>query len=123
MYKNDYLRMYEFDHYFDILLTNLEETGLFCKRIVAFFKRNGDIFISEYMDLSQKIISNKYSQARLENACKLALSRLSNPTYKNIRLILESGQDKTDHENKTASANEDITYAFTRGAEYYGGKK
>lgn len=42
MYKNDYLRMYVFDHYFDILLTNLEETGLFYKRIVAFFKRNGD---------------------------------------------------------------------------------
>lgn len=68
-------------------------------------------------------LSDKYSQARLENACKLALSRLSNPTYKNIRLILESGQDKTEHESKPAADNEDTTYAFTRGAEYYGGKK
>lgn len=39
-------------------------------------------------------LSDTYSQARLENACQLALERLTNLTYKNIRLILVSGQDK-----------------------------
>lgn len=67
-------------------------------------------------------LSDKFTQARLEKACKLALSRLSNPTYKNIRLILESGQDEVNHEI-TEDIKEDITYAFTRGEEYYGGKK
>ena len=67
-------------------------------------------------------LSDKYSQVRLENACQLALERLTNPTYKNIRLILESGQDEVKHdENNTQE--EDTTYAFTRGKEYYGGTK
>ncbi len=68
-------------------------------------------------------LSDKYSQARLENACKLALSRLSNPTYKNIKLILESGQDEAKQEPENTINKEDTTYAFTRGTEYYGGKK
>ena len=68
-------------------------------------------------------LSDKYSQARLENACKLALSRLSNPTYKNIKLILESGQDEVKREPEHMTNKEDTTYAFTRGTEYYGGKK
>ena len=67
-------------------------------------------------------LSDKYSQARLENACQLSLSRLTNPTYKNIRLILESGQDEIKHDENNTQ-DEDITYAFTRGEEYYGGKK
>lgn len=66
-------------------------------------------------------LSDKYSQARLENACKLALSRLSNPTYKNIKLILESGQDDVKQEHESTTNKEDTTYAFTSGTEYYGG--
>ena len=68
-------------------------------------------------------LSDKYSQARLENACKLALSRLSNPTYKNIKLILESGQDDVKLEPESTTNKEDATYVFTRETEYYGDKK
>ena len=68
-------------------------------------------------------LSDKYSRVRLENACKLALSRLSNPTYKNIKLILESGQDEVNHKFQSITKKEDTTYAFTRGTEYYRGKK
>lgn len=53
----------------------------------------------------------------------MALSRLSNPTYKNIKLILESGQDEVKRETERMTNKEDNTYAFTRGTEYYGGKK
>lgn len=67
-------------------------------------------------------LSDKYSQARLENACQLALERLTNPTYRNIRLILESGQDESKHE-ENSNQNEDTTYAFMRGAKYYGGNE
>ena len=38
MYKNDHLRMYTFDYWFDILLANLGGSGLFCKRIINLFK-------------------------------------------------------------------------------------
>ena len=68
-------------------------------------------------------LADKYSRVRLENACKLALSRLSNPTYKNIKLILESGQDEVNHKFQSITKKEDTTYAFTRGTEYYRGKK
>lgn len=72
---------------------------------------------------SSQYVKRNNMEARLENACKLALSRLSNPTYKNIKLILESGQDEVKREPERMTNKEDTTYAFTRGAEYYGGKK
>ena len=39
-------------------------------------------------------LADKYSAERLENACREALVHLVNPRYKNIRLILETGQDR-----------------------------
>lgn len=38
----------------------------------------------------------------------MALSRLSNPTYKNIKLILESGQDKAKQEPENNSKTDPI---------------
>lgn len=64
-------------------------------------------------------LADKYSEARLEKACKLALEHLSNPSYKNIKMILESGQDNKVEVNEV---NEN-TGAFVRGKEYYGSKK
>lgn len=69
--------------------------------------------------LSLLKLSDKYSAARLENACKLALSNISKPSYKNIRLILQSGQDLKEQE-KDQELKEDYKYAFVRGKEYYG---
>lgn len=46
--------------------------------------------------LSLLKLADKYTPERLEHTCKAALERISNPHYKNIRLILESGNDKTD---------------------------
>lgn len=44
--------------------------------------------------LSLLKLADKYSAERLENACSLALIRIPSPRYKNIRLILEAGQEK-----------------------------
>ena len=66
-------------------------------------------------------LADKYSVARLESGCVRALSFTPQPSYKSIRNILVTGQDKLDiapAEQKTVS-NE---YGFTRGAEYYGRK-
>lgn len=63
-------------------------------------------------------LSDKYTAARVEKACKLALEHLSNPSYKNIKMILESGQD-----NKQEVIEKDNNAgAFIRGKEYYGSK-
>lgn len=72
--------------------------------------------------LSLLKLADKYTTDRLENACRIALTRIPSPRYKNIRLILESGQDAA---NKTYSAPTEKPsankYAYVRGASYYGG--
>jgi hypothetical protein len=66
-------------------------------------------------------LSDKYTATRLENACKLALSHIPNPTYKNIRLILEAGQDEI--ENPLKIQDEPDEHALVRGSAYYGGRR
>lgn len=63
---------------------------------------------------------DKYGETRLENACKLALEHLSRPGYKNIKAILDSGQDIKEKEEKCFDENK---YAFVRGGDYYGNKR
>ena len=41
-------------------------------------------------------LSDKYGKTRLENACQLALDHISQPGYKNIKIILKSNQDVKD---------------------------
>lgn len=47
----------------------------------------------------------------------------SQPRYKNIRLILEAGQDKKEKSNAKSSppSSESVQHTFVRGAVYYGG--
>lgn len=66
-------------------------------------------------------LADKYSPERLENACKKGLTFTPRPSLKNIQAILSSGQDKEQpeiEERQTPSK-----YGFTRGAEYYAGRK
>ncbi|WP_289704639.1 hypothetical protein [Bacteroides acidifaciens] len=72
--------------------------------------------------LSLLKLSDKYTPERLERACKAALERIPSPRYKNIRLILESGNDKAaDPSNQSSETIHDESYALVRGASYYGG--
>lgn len=64
-------------------------------------------------------LADKYTPQRLEKACELALTKITNPRYKNIRLILSAEQDKQSFE-KTAIPD-DEQFAIVRGASYYGG--
>jgi len=65
-------------------------------------------------------LADKYTPERLENACRKALTFTPRPSLKNIQAILSSGQDKTE---ETKEINSSSQYGFTRGADYYGGKK
>ena len=67
-------------------------------------------------------LADKYTPDRLENACKRALGFTPRPSYKNIQVILSSGQDKQDLAVSSASSNVE-QYGFTRGDSYYGGVK
>lgn len=65
-------------------------------------------------------LADKYSVTRLETACCKALSYTPNPSYRSIKTILTTGQDKLTNQ-ETHSVNENsATYGFTRGADYYG---
>ena len=67
-------------------------------------------------------LADKYSTERLEHACRAALERIPSPRYKNIRLILESGNDRAaDPSNQSSETIHDESYALVRGASYYGG--
>lgn len=63
-------------------------------------------------------LADKYSSERLENACNLAIEYISNPTYRNIRMILESGQDLKNSIEKEEK-EENLSYACLRGKKYY----
>ncbi len=67
-------------------------------------------------------LADKYSNERLENACKKALSFTPRPSLKNIQAILSSGQDQYTEsiEEERPSSSQ---YGFTRGAEYYEGRQ
>ncbi len=69
-------------------------------------------------------LADKYSVERLEAACHKALSYTAHPSYKSVKNILVTGQDKTitQAEVPTAPQSESNAYGYTRGAEYYGGK-
>ena len=72
--------------------------------------------------LSLLKLADKYTPERLEYACKAALERIPSPRYKNIRLILESGNDKTAAPSaRSPKTIHDESYALVRGASYYGG--
>ena len=64
-------------------------------------------------------LADKYSNQRLEAACRKALTYTSRPNLKSIQTILKSNQDiLTPPENDASSASE---HGFARGADYYGG--
>lgn len=65
-------------------------------------------------------LADRYGSARLESACELAVRHISQPGYKNIRMILESNQDMKEKKDKDNDHTD--AHAFVRGADYYGGK-
>lgn len=72
--------------------------------------------------LSVLRLGKTYSEARLETACELALTKVRTPRYHHLKSILASNQDQLYLENKNASINPQLsTGGYVRGAEYYGG--
>ena len=64
-------------------------------------------------------LADKYSVARVEAACKKALSYTPHPSFKNVKTILSTGQDKVASE-QTPMNNASAEHGFIHGADYYG---
>jgi transposase len=67
-------------------------------------------------------LADKYSIPRLEAACQKALFYTSTPSYKIVKTILSTGQDKIAPEPEPGIPDDVQSYGFTRGADYYGRK-
>lgn len=67
-------------------------------------------------------LADKYSVGRLENACKRALSFTPQPSFKSVKNILVTGQDKLVPD-MTASKDDGNAHGYIRGAAYYGRNK
>jgi len=70
-------------------------------------------------------LSDRFSPARLENACTLALSFSPRPSYKAVSSILKAEKDldaAKESPDKRTQDDEAEKHGFIRGAEYYGKK-
>jgi transposase len=67
-------------------------------------------------------LADTYSVARLEAACKKALSYSATPSFRSIRTILKTGSDGLKPETAALTSENNASFAFTRGASYYGGE-
>lgn len=72
--------------------------------------------------LSLLRLSKKYSEKRLESACKLALLQIRSPRYHHLKAILAANQDilAEQLQNKPKNTN---TQGYIRGSAYYSGGK
>jgi len=68
-------------------------------------------------------LSRRYSSARLDKACQIALDgRVRSPRYAHLQPILETGQDKTSTRRMPRfEATEPEVGGYVRGADYYAG--
>ena len=66
-------------------------------------------------------LSRTYSDARLETACELALSRgIRSPRYRHLKAILSANQDIVYKEQKEAmTIPQDTSMGYLRGSDYY----
>lgn len=65
-------------------------------------------------------LADKYSITRVESACKKALFYTPMPSYKSVKTILSTGQDKVAAEMEPVASDQAESHGFTRGASYYG---
>jgi hypothetical protein len=65
-------------------------------------------------------LADKYSITRLEAACRKALFYTPMPSYKSVKTILSTGQDKVTAEAELVATDPVESHGFTRGASYYG---
>jgi len=68
-------------------------------------------------------LADKHSVSRVEAACQKALFYTPNPSYKIVKTILASGQDKVVDNPEPVRTEQTAEHSFTRGVEYYGRTK
>ena len=65
-------------------------------------------------------LADKHDVTRLEAACAKALSYTPNPSFRSVKTILSTGQDRISADGTAAVPTDAAAHGFTRGADYYG---
>lgn len=65
-------------------------------------------------------LTRRYSAARVEAACRIALARVRSPRYAHLRPILDTGQDQPGRRPDPVGV---AAAGYVRGADYYGGAR
>ena len=68
-------------------------------------------------------LADKHSAAKLEEACKKALTICSNPSYKSIKNLLTTMKFDVEDEIPDTATSDTKPRGITRGARYYGGNR
>jgi transposase len=68
-------------------------------------------------------LADTYTVERLEAACEKALSYTTTPNFRSVRTILKTGSDRLKQNTFEVQHEDNNTFAFIRGASYYGGDK
>ncbi|MGB4438549.1 MAG: IS21 family transposase [Sedimentibacter sp.] len=98
-----------------------EKIGVNTTFIIRFFLNRYKVEQQGYKSCMALLkLADKYSVERLEAACTKVLTYTLTPEYKNIQILLQTGQDKITESNiATAQSSDTEHFSFTRGAEYY----
>ncbi|WP_257352270.1 IS21 family transposase [Pseudalkalibacillus decolorationis] len=67
-------------------------------------------------------LADRFSLERLEEACRQALLYSPSPKLNSIKTILKQGTDKSSTTTKSVN-KQSGSFSFTRGADYFGGKR
>ena len=65
-------------------------------------------------------LADRLSVSRVEAACQKALFYTPSPSYKIVKTILASGQDKVAEDPEPVKSEHAAEHSFIRGADYYG---
>jgi transposase len=100
-----------------------EKNGPACARVVAGILESRPHPEQGYRScLGLMRLGKRYGPGRLEAACERA-EHLRSYSYRTVKNILASSQDRLPFEGETSDAPTTLTHDNIRGAEYYRGAK
>jgi transposase len=99
-----------------------EKIGPSCHAIIDHFLMSAKLEQQAYKTCNALLhLSKRYSEARLEAACKRVIEFTSRPSYKAVSTVIRDTQDTLNGVGSDHGTGDPTEHAFLRGAEYYGG--
>lgn len=62
-------------------------------------------------------LADRYSNERLNQACRYILDTVSIPTYRGVKYVLDTGKDL---QQKHKDEESETSWSFVRGGDYFG---